>query len=185
MEVSAGRRRANALRRERSITVAERCVVAPDDVWEVLADLRTHAVWGGERQGKNTRIVSIDAPEGLASVGVEFETIGADPMGRFHDRSVVTEATRPTVFEFVTEATLETKRGARVNWTLVHRYELTPEDGGCRIVYAVRIVRISELVGMLKVLGIPILNRLAMKASASVDRRGVRNLARFAEERAA
>jgi hypothetical protein len=184
MEVPVGSRRANALRRELSVTVAERCTVAPDDVWGVLADLRTHAEWGGERQGKNTRIVSIDAPKGLASVGVEFETIGADPMGRFHDRSVVTEATRPAAFEFVTEATLETKKGARAHWTLVHRYELTPDDGGCRIAYAVRIVRISELVGILKVLGIPILSRFAMKASASVDRRGVRNLARMAEERA-
>jgi hypothetical protein len=184
MEVSAGSRRANALRRELSVTVVERCAVAPDDVWEVLADLRAHAEWGGERQGKNARIVSIEAPEGLASVGVEFESIGADPMGRFHDRSVVTEATRPTAFEFVTEATLVTKKGARADWTLVHRYELTADDDGCWITYAVRIVRISELVGMLKVLGIPILSRLAMKAAASVDRRGVNNLARFAEERA-
>jgi uncharacterized protein YndB with AHSA1/START domain len=183
MEVSVGRR-ANALRRELSISVAERSAVAPEAVWEVLADLHTHAEWGGARQHESTRILSIDAPEGPASVGVEFETSGADPMGRFRDRSVVTEATKPSTFEFVTEATLETKKRARVDWTLVHRYELTPDEGGCRIAYTVRITRISELAGLLKVFGIPVLSGLAMKASASVGKRGVHNLARLAEERA-
>lgn len=184
MDVQAGNRRVNALRRELSIMVAERCGVAPDAVWEVLADLRTHAEWGGERQSKTTRIVSIDAPGGPASVGVEFESTGADPMGRFHDRSVVTEATRPTTFEFVTEATLETKKGKSSDWTLIHRYELEPADGGSQIAYTVRITRISEFVGLLKVFEIPLLSRLAMKASAGVGQRGVRNLARMAEERA-
>lgn len=184
MEVQAGSRRVNALRRELSITVSERCTVVPDAVWEVLSDLRTHAEWGGERQSKTTRILTIAAPQGPASVGVEFESTGADPMGRFLDRSVVTEATRPTTFEFVTEATLETGKGKRSGWTLIHRYDLSPAGAGSQITYTVRITRISELVGLLKVFGIPVLAPLAMKSSAGVGKRGVRNLARLAEERA-
>jgi hypothetical protein len=185
MEIPVGSRRTNALRRELSVTVSEPSAASPDAVWAVLSDIRTHAEWGGERQRNTTRILSLKAPEGPATVGVEFETTGADPMGRFNDRSVVTEATRPAAFEFVTEARLETKKGgARIDWTLVHRYELTPDGAGCRIDYTVRITRISELVGMLKVFGLPVLSRLAMKASASVARRGVHNLARLTEERA-
>lgn len=184
MEIPVGSRRTNALRRELSVTVSEPSAASPDAVWGVLSDIRTHAEWGGERQRKTTRILSLEAPKGPATVGVEFETTGADPMGRFTDRSVVTEATRPATFEFVTEARLETKKGARIDWTLVHRYELTPDGAGCRIDYTVRITRISELVGMLKVFGLPGVSRLAMKASAGVGRRGVQNLARVAEERA-
>ena len=45
-------------------------------------------------------------------------------MGTFIDTSVVTEATGPSLFEFVTEARLSTKKGKVVEWTLVHRYEI-------------------------------------------------------------
>jgi uncharacterized protein YndB with AHSA1/START domain len=183
MQVPVTGKRANALRRELSATVSERCAAPAELVWEVLADLRTHAQWGGDRQRETTRILSIVAPEGPAHVGVEFETTGTDPMGRFTDRSVVTEARRPVAFEFVTEARLETTKGATIDWTLVHRYVLRADGPACSIDYTVRVTRISELVGMLKVFGIPILSRLAMKASGSVARRGVRNLARMAEER--
>jgi uncharacterized protein YndB with AHSA1/START domain len=178
--------RENALRRGRELvaTVEENCAAPPEVVYDVLADLRTHALWGGEQQHANTRIVSIDAPEAPARVGTEFETQGLDPMGRFRDRSVVTEASKPSAFEFVTEARLETKRGKLVDWTLVHRYELDPTDGGSRIAYRVTVARISELPGMLAVFKVPVLSRLAMKASTGVARRGVRNLARMAEERA-
>ena len=178
--------RRNALRRGRELvaTVEELCAAPPEVVYAVLAELRTHALWGGEQQHANTRIVSIDAPEAPATVGTEFETEGLDPMGRFRDRSVVTEASKPSAFEFVTEARLETKRGKLVDWTLVHRYELDPTDGGSRIAYRVTVARISELPGMLAVFKVPVLSRLAMKASTGVAWRGVRNLARMAEERA-
>jgi hypothetical protein len=180
-----GNGRANALRGgERTVTVEQDCAVAAEVVWDLLADLRTHAVWGGERQKRSTRILSIDAPDGPAGVGTEFTTAGADPMGTFHDRSVVTEAARPSTFEFVTEATLETKKGKRADWTNVHRYELLPTGRGCRIAYTVRITRISALPGMLALFNVPVLGGLAMKASAGVGRRGLRNLAAMAGERA-
>ena len=152
-------------------------------MYGLLADLRSHRVWAGERQKAKTRLVSIEAPEGLAEVGTEFRTVGADPMGRFEDRSVVTEAIPSRVFEFVTEAHLETRRGRGVDWTVVHRYELSPAEGRCRIAYTIRIVRLSELAGALAMFKIPGLRSVALKASAGVAKRGVVNLARLAEER--
>ncbi|MEO8292415.1 MAG: SRPBCC family protein [Actinomycetota bacterium] len=174
----------NALRHELTSRVDHESSASAEDVYEVLSDLRTHAVWGGERQSPTTRIVSIEAPEDEAVLGTEFESTGTDPMGRFSDRSVVTAATRPSVFEFVTQARLETKKGARADWTNVHRYELRASGDGCVIAYTIRIVSISALPGMLRVLNLPLLSGLVMKASASVARRGVENLARMAEERA-
>lgn len=180
-----GNGRANALKGgERTVTVEHESSASAEAVWDVVADLRSHARWGGERQKPKTRILSIEAPEGPAVVGTEFSTTGADPMGRFSDRSVVTEATRPSTFEFVTEASLETKKGARSDWTVVHRYELASTGTGCRITYTVRIARISALPGMLAIFNVPVLSGLALKGSAGVGRRGIRNLAALAEERA-
>jgi hypothetical protein len=182
----AGNGRTNALRKEwRLQSRVEETSRAPMEVvYEVLSDLRTHVVWGGERQKKNTRLLTLQAPEGATSVGTEFATTGTDPMGRFTDRSVVTEASRPNTFEFVTEAHLETKKGKGIDWTLVHRFELSPAGEGTRITYTGRVTRVSELTGMLAMFRIPGLRALAMRASAGLARRGVRNLARMAEERA-
>jgi hypothetical protein len=183
MAVQTGNRRANALKHEWVVRVEEPCRATAGTVYELLADLRSHAIWAGERQRRNTRLLSVEAPESPAVVGTEFHTTGADPMGSFSDRSVVTEATPGRVLEFVTEAHLQTKKGKSVDWTNVHRYELSPERDGCRITYTIRVTRISELVGMLAAFRIPGLRRLTSKASGAVARRGVRNLARMAEER--
>lgn len=181
-----GNGRANALKGgERSYVLVQETSAAPEVVWDILADLRSHTRWGGERQKAKTRLLSIEAPAGPATVGTEFATTGADPMGGFTDRSVVTEATRPQTFEFVTEATLRTKKGAQADWTVIHRYDLEPGGSGCRISYTVRIARISALPGLLGLFNAPGLSGLVMKASAGVARRGVRNLAALAEERAA
>jgi hypothetical protein len=179
-----GKNGSNILHRELTMSVERRTLAAPAAVYDVLADLRTHAVWGGEQQSETARLLSVDAPEGEASVGTEFETTGADPMGRFADRSVVTTAIRPSVFEFVTEATLETKKGDRSDWTNVHRYELRPDGEGTTIVYTLRIARISALPGLLRLFNLPVLSGIAMKMAASVPRRGIQNLARMAEQRA-
>ena len=110
-------------------------------------------------------------------VGTEFQTTGVDPMGTFADRSVVTEAAPGKAFEFVTEARLTTKKGEAVDWTNVHRYELSSDGAGTRITYTIRIVRISRFVGMLGLFKVPGLRGLALKASGGVAKRGVRNLA--------
>jgi hypothetical protein len=176
---------ANALEQELVVRVEEASSASPGSVYEVLADLRSHAIWAGERQKSNTRLLSVEAPPGPAMVGTEFQTTGADPMGAFADRSVVTEAWPGKALEFVTEAQLTTKKREAVDWTNVHRYELASDGAGTRITYTIRIVRISRFVGMLGLFRVPGLRGLAIKASGGVARRGVRNLARLAEEQEA
>src|SRR5439155_21386733 len=95
----------------------------PEGVYELLADLRSHLDWAGQRQLETTRLLTMNAPSGPATVGTEFRTTGSDgKVARFSDRSVVTEATRPHVFEFVTESHREGKpEGRPWDLTLVHR----------------------------------------------------------------
>ncbi len=181
---ASGNGRANALKGEIVVEVEQTTTAPPDAVYDVVADLATHLIWAGERQGKKTRLTSMEALAGLAIVGTEFHSTGRDPMGTFRDSSVVTEATRPKVFEFVTEAKLETKKGKVVDWTNVHRYEIEPTGQGCTIRESFRVVRISELPGMLAMLKVPVLSSLAVAGSRSLVQRGVRNLAQVAEERA-
>jgi hypothetical protein len=179
----SGTGRANALQREIVLEVEQTSTAPADVVYDVLVDLSTHLDWAGERQGKKTRLTSMEAPSGPASVGTEFRTTGRDPMGTFRDASVVTETTPPKVFEFVTEAKLGTKRGKTAEWTNVHRYELEPNGDGCTIRETFRVVGISELPGKLAIFKAPVLSSLAVKASKSLVKRGVRNLAQVAEER--
>jgi len=177
--------RENALKREVEIQVEVPSRATAEAVYEVLADVRSHLIWAGQRQKKNARLLTVDAPEGPALVGTEFTTTGADPMGRFTDRSVVTEATPPSVFEFVTEARLVTKRGKVADWTNVHRYELAPSPGGCRIGYSIHITRISALPGALALFNVGPLSGLVAKATRAAARRGLEALATLVEERAA
>lgn len=178
-----GNRGANALKQDLVIRVEATSRASTEAVYVVLADLSSHIVWAGERQGKRTRLLTIDAPAGPAVVGTEFRSTGADPMGMFSDRSVVTEATPGKTFEFVTEARLTTKKGIASDWTNVERYELEPAVGGCLIVSTSRVTRISDLPGMLGVFNVPGLRAVGLAMSAKVSRRSVRNLARVAEER--
>ncbi len=177
--------RANALKHPLVVRAEAPSRAPAEVVYDVLADVQAHLTWAGERQKKNTRLLKVEAPEGPASIGTEFATTGADPMGRFTDHSVVTEAHWPRLFEFVTEAHLETKKGKTADWTNTHRYELTPTTEGCTIAYTVTVSRISSLPGMLSMFNSRLLPGLAKKAAGGVGRRGVRNLARMAEERTA
>jgi len=178
-----GERSANALRRELVVRVDATARATPAAVYELLADLSTHRVWAGERQGARTRLLTIEAPPGPALVGTEFRSTGADPMGTFSDRSVVTEATPGEAFEFVTEARLTSKKGATSDWTNVERYELEPTAGGTRIVCTSRVTRISRLPGTLALFNVPGVRAVGLAVSAKVSRRSLRNLARLAEER--
>jgi hypothetical protein len=179
-------RRDDALKgRELRIHLEERSSAPAEAVYDLLADLRSHLEWAGTRQPKESyRLLTMETPEGPASVGTEFSSTGADPMGRFADSSVVTEASRPGLFEFVTEARLTTKKDELVQWTNIHRYQLAPEAGGCRISYTLRVVRISDLPGEMAMFKVPGIRFLMLKISGSFARRGLRNLVRLAEERA-
>jgi hypothetical protein len=154
-------------------------------VYDLLGDIGTHLEWAGRMQPKRTfRLLSIEAPEGPASVGTEFRSTGEDAMGEFDDSSVVTETNRPSLFEFVTESRLSTKKGKLGRWTNVHRYELSARGDGCRISYTWRAVSIREFPGAMALFKMPGVRSIGLKVSAANSRRGIRNLARLAEERA-
>jgi Polyketide cyclase / dehydrase and lipid transport len=180
-----GSGRANALKSELVVRVDAAVGVPAEVVYDLLADVRAHLEWGGRMQKKKTyRLLSIEAPDGVASVGTEFSSTGADGMGTFADSSVVTEATRPSLFEFVTEARLSTKKGKVIEWTLVHRYEIAPNADGCTVSYTVRTVRISELPGPMAFFNVPGLRAMITSVARTNVRRGFRNLVNMAEERA-
>jgi uncharacterized protein YndB with AHSA1/START domain len=175
---------ANALRSSLEIQAEASSRATPEVVYEALADLQSHLEWGGHRQPAKMRLLTMDAPPGLATTGTEFVTTGSDPNGMFSDRSVVTEATPGRAFEFVTDAALTPKRGGRpVEATIVHRYEIASADsGGSRVSYRYRVTRISHLIGPLRLLRTPLAG-VVKKVWVLVARRGLRNLIAVADVR--
>src|SRR5438876_8373165 len=112
----------------------------------------------------------MEAPSGPATVGTEFSTTGSDgKVARWSDRSVVTEATRPEVFEFVTEGRRQGKPGSR-DWlaTAVHRYTIAPDNEGSRVVYTQDLTRLE---GAPRILFGPGISRLVLRISAKFMRR--------------
>ena len=114
-------------------------------------------------------------------MGTTFTSTGAASKDTFHDRSVVTEASRPHRFVIETDARLKRRRAATWEAHFSHRYDIRPEGGGSRIVYTETIERVNYLPYWLKP-GIRILFRPLVN---SADRKQLRNLARLAEERSA
>lgn len=154
----------------------------PEVVYDVIADLRNHLEWSGERADSDGfKMLTLDAPEGPAPVGTTFNSTGAASKDTFHDRSVVTEASRPHRFVIETDARLKRRRAPTWEAHFSHRYDIRPEGGGSRIVYTETIERVNYLPYWLKP-GIRILFRPLVN---SADRKQLRNLARLAEERSA
>jgi hypothetical protein len=158
------------------------CRAPGEAVWDLLAELPSHLEWAGKRQLETTRLLTMEAPPGSAGVGTEFFTTGSDgKVARWSDRSVVTETTRPEVFEFVTEGRRQGKEG-RDPWlsTAVHRYEIAPRTGGCRVTYTEELTRFD---GPPKILRFPGVSRIVFRISAKYMRRGFDGLLALAEER--
>lgn len=174
--------RTNALKREIEVRVEVASKAPAEAVWDVLAEVRSHLRWAGEMQRAKNHLLTLEALAGSAAVGTEFTTTGVAPEGRYTDHSVVTEASRPIVFEFVTEAHLVTRTGKTAEVTNVTRYEIAPTADGCRITCTVRTVRASALPGPLALLNVGLLAPLIRKGSAGMVRRGLQNLAAVAEE---
>lgn len=152
-------------------------------VYDLLADLPSHLAWAGAKQSETTRLLTMEAPAGPATVGTEFVTTGSDgKVARFADRSVVTEAIRPAVFEFVTESRREGKPGSRP-WllTIVHRYEIDSVAAGCNVIYTEEIVRAS---GAPRPFTVPGLRKVVFRIAARYMRRGFDALLAMAQERA-
>jgi hypothetical protein len=159
------------------------CRAPAEVVYDLLADLQRHLDWAGHRQRETTRLLTLAAPPGPAGVGVEFLSTGSDgKVARWSDRSVVTEATRPEVFEFVTDGRRQGKPG-RPPWlcTAVHRYVIEPKAGGCKVTYTEDLTRLDGAPWMLRTPGI---SRIVFRVSAKYMRRGFDGLLNLAEEQA-
>ena len=113
------------------------CAAPPQAVYDVLADLRTHVVWGGETYGaKIQHLLAIDCPFEPATAGTEFRSVGYTSHGVWRDHSTVIEATPPSSFEFVTTGTMQSTPPFHGSW--VHRYEIEPDGAGSVITYHCR-----------------------------------------------
>jgi hypothetical protein len=153
---------------------------SPEAVYDVIANLRNHVVWSGEMAAsEGFKMLSLDAPAGPAAVGTTFSSSGSAQKDTFHDRSVVTEATRPSRFVIETDATLERKSAPTWEAHFVHAYDIQPDGASSRIVYTETIVRVNYLPYWLK----PGIRTLFRPWVNRADRKQLRNLARLAEER--
>ena len=143
----------------------------PGVVYDLLADLRSHLRWAGEMQSADFRLTSLDAPTGAAAKGTEFTSTGAIPMSghTWRDESVVTEATRASVFEFLTDA----HAGGTVA-RYRHRYEISPSGEGSRVGYTMTQEHIDRPMWRLGLPGVRAMTwRFAIPSFAG---RGFRNL---------
>lgn len=161
------------------------CRARPEDVYDLLADLRTHLEWGGKRQFRSFRLLSLDAPEGPAQSGTEFTSTGRIPMNRarWDNRNTVTKADRPRVFEITTEGTIAWRSGAPGSGTFIHRFEIEPRGLASVVTYVSKQLRFRNPPWGLRY---PLLRNITYRVWIPIwYGRGFRNLLRMAEERAA
>jgi uncharacterized protein YndB with AHSA1/START domain len=155
------------------------CTAPPEAVYDLLADLHSHLEWAGTGQSSNFRLLSMEAPAAAAAEGSRFASTGAIPMSarRWRDESVVTEAIRPSVFEFVTRATAG---GTVARYR--HRYQVAAWTSGSRVTYTMTQEWIER--PMLR-LGVPGLRTMMWRfAIPMFAGRGFRNLLATAAEMA-
>jgi Polyketide cyclase / dehydrase and lipid transport len=162
-----------------SMHLTSTCSAPPDVVYDFLADLRTHTTWAGTQQTSDFRLLTLEAPPGLASAGTAFSSTGTMPMSsrRWQDRSQVTAAERPNIFEFVTTATARSMKA-----TYRHRYEIAATPEGSKVSYSMTQLAISN---PLLRLGLPVVKNLTWRFGIPfMAGRGFRNLLSNAEQRA-
>jgi hypothetical protein len=158
---------------------------SPEAVYAEIANVRDAMAWGGEQQLPKFRLLTLDAPEGEASVGTGWDSTGADPMGTFTDHSVVTTADRAGLFVCRTEATLAWKNGKESRATIIHRYEVVPEGSGSRVTYLFRGTGPMPMPWYMRaVLATPGMRQMALRGPRRAVQRGLANLIDRAAERA-
>jgi len=110
----------------REVHLAADACASCEAVYGILVDARTHLDWAGRGQPPYFRLLSLEAPDGRLTVGDVFSSTGSIPASgrRFHDQSRVVLAEPPSLFEFVTEATVPGRNPMQA--TFRHRYELEP-----------------------------------------------------------
>jgi hypothetical protein len=153
---------------------------SPATVFDVIADLDAHLEWSGNRAAEKTfKLLTLDASDRSAKVGTTFESTGTNFNGTFHDRSVVTEVARPTLFTIETDARLDRRRGKTWEVHFRHRYDIEPEAEGSRITYTETMEQMNYVPYWLK----PVIRSVFKPLVNSADRKQLGNLARLAEER--
>jgi hypothetical protein len=154
----------------------------PEAVFDLISDLRAHLESSGERASDaNFKLLALEAPDGPATIGTTFSSSGSAGKDTFHDRSVVTVASRPNLFVIETDARLDRKRAKPWEAHFSHRYDVQPEGSGSRIIYTDTVERVNYVPYWLKPWARPVFRIYVNRA----DRKQLRNLARFAEERSA
>ena len=162
------------------LVVSIKTEVTPSRIYSVLADLSTHTTWAGSMHGKKSfGLLTLDAPWGAATVGTEFTSTGIDPMGSFSDRSVVTQATSPSVFEFVTEGHLVPKKKGKPasDTRITYRFEIASDGSGSSVNYRVHMSRWTNAPSLLRSKSLQPIARIAMKSYA---KKMLRNLTMYA-----
>ena len=153
---------------------------SPEAVFDVIADLRNHLIWSGERaESDGFKMLTLEARPGRATVGTTFTSTGSAGNDTFHDRSVVMEVSPPRTFVIETDARLERRNAKTWEAHFSHRYDVLPEGSGSRIVYTETIERVNYLPYWLK----PGIRTIFRPWVNRADRKQLRNLARLAEER--
>ncbi len=154
---------------------------SPDAVFDVVADLRAHLEWSGERASDETfKLLTLKSPDGIATVGTGFTSTGANYNGVFSDRSIVVEVSRPRVFVIHTDARLDRKHGRPWHAYFEHRYDIELAPEGTKITYTETIDRVNYVPYWLMWWARPVFRPLVNRA----DNKQLNNLARLAEERA-
>jgi hypothetical protein len=164
-------------------TFTGRTQARQEDVYGVLADLRSHLEWAGNRQYKMFRLLSVDTSSGPAEVGAAFSSVGTIPMNRsrFDNLNTVTEADAPHVFQIRTESTIAWPRRAPGRGTFVNTFEIFPDGDGSRVIYRSQQLRFDNPPWGLRY---PVLRDITARVWIPIwSRRGFRNLLRMAEER--
>jgi hypothetical protein len=166
------------------ITVSEAFAAPAQAVYGLLANVRRHLEWGGRRlEGASQRLLAMDAPEGELGPGAEWTSVGMTAGRAWHDRSRVTEARPPQLFEFETEGRLEDAPNVEpIEGRWVHRYEISPDGAGCRITYRMK-ARLTLYIPPGQHSRYPaVVYRIVLPR---VVQQGVQSLGRMAEEEAA
>lgn len=160
--------------------ISARCAASPETLYGVLADLHTHLDWGGSAQVPGFRLLSLEAGRGPAGVGTTFSSTGSIPMSgrRWSDRSTVEVAEPGRTFQFLTDAS-----AGAMTARYRHRYDIAAEAGGCRVTHTMTQLAIDR--PMLR-LALPVMRQMSWGfAIPAFAGRGLRNLVRRAEQRAA
>ena len=171
-------------REQREYVFEGRTRAAPEVVFDVLADLGSHMEWGGRRQWRMFRLLSLDGPPEAAGVGTVFDSVGKIPMTSTHflNRNTVTAADRPATFEITTESRIPWPKRVHGEGRFSSRFEIASDGTGSRVTYRFHQVRFREPPWGMRS---PILRSITARVWVPIwCRRGFRNMLKLAESRA-